>query len=83
MRLNDQWMERVALIAEYRACVEHYAALATLKRDSARREKPIELTEAARLNCEAARARLAEHKTGTRQLKHRNGYKRAFIALVG
>jgi hypothetical protein len=47
---------------EYRACAEHYASLVILNRGSARREKPIELTEAARLNCEAVRAKLAEHK---------------------
>jgi hypothetical protein len=43
-------------------CTEHYASLVILNRGSARRGKPIELTEAARLNCEAVRARLTEHK---------------------
>jgi hypothetical protein len=62
MRTNEQWLERAMLVAEYRACAEHYASLVILNRGSARRLKPIELTEAARLNCEAIRARLTEHK---------------------
>ena len=62
MMTNHQWLERATLLTEYRACVEHFAALATANLDSTRREKPMELTDAARLNCDAARARLANHK---------------------
>jgi hypothetical protein len=62
MTVNHQWLERATLVAEYRACAEHYAALAAMNLDFAQREKPIELAEAARLNCEAIRARLTEHK---------------------
>jgi hypothetical protein len=47
---------------EYRACTQHYAALVILNRGSARRQKPLELTEAARLNCETVRTRLADHE---------------------
>ena len=62
MMTNHQWLERETLVAEYKACVEHFAALATANLDSVRREKPTELTDAARLNCNAVRARLANHK---------------------
>jgi hypothetical protein len=62
MMTNCQWLERATLLAEYKACVEHFAALATANLDSVRREKPMELTDAARLNCNAARTRLADHK---------------------
>ena len=61
MIVNHQWLERATLVAEYRACVEHYAALAAMNLDFVQREKPIELTTAARLNCEAIRAKLTEH----------------------
>jgi hypothetical protein len=78
MSTNEQWLERVTLIAEYRACVEHYRALASVNLDFARRDR----TEAARLNCAVAKARLAEHKTRTRQLNHRNSSRRALTALA-
>ena len=69
MSTNHQWLDyRATLVMEYRACAAHYAALAIVNVDSARKGKPIELIEAARLNCEAARTRLADHKMHIRQL---------------
>jgi hypothetical protein len=62
MMTNHQWLERATLLTEYKACVEHLTALATANLDSVRRDKPTELTDAARLNCDAVRARLASHK---------------------
>jgi hypothetical protein len=62
MTTDHRWLEKAALVAEYKACVEHYTALVILNRGSALRGKPVELTEAARLNCEAVRMRLADYE---------------------
>jgi hypothetical protein len=76
MTTNHQWLDRATLIMEYRACVEHYTALVTVNLATARGQKPIELIETARLNCDAVRARLTEHKrehhNSTGGLSHRH-----------
>jgi hypothetical protein len=58
----SEWRVRydtsVGTSTAYRACV----ALAKVNYGSAPGNKPVELTEAARLNCRAVRARLAEQQ---------------------